>query len=181
MFATCSPRQNVGHGAEFATLYVSDFSGLIGAPGKIRTPDPQIRSLVLYPAELPVLCASRITLMTAIACFQEGAKRSPRQASGRGSDLLLAWLLRCKRDRGFELPNDCRGSAQRRERLFGAGREWSFSAISVPAAVGGAIRNDEAEGGAGFIVLEQFQRATVRSDQLVGNRKTEAGTTATLR
>ena len=26
-----------------------------GAPGKIRTPDPQIRSLVLYPAELPVL------------------------------------------------------------------------------------------------------------------------------
>ncbi len=27
----------------------------IGAPGKIRTPDPQIRSLVLYPAELPVL------------------------------------------------------------------------------------------------------------------------------
>jgi hypothetical protein len=29
--------------------------GLVGAPGKIRTPDPQIRSLVLYPAELPVL------------------------------------------------------------------------------------------------------------------------------
>ena len=25
-----------------------------GAPEKIRTPDPQIRSLVLYPAELPV-------------------------------------------------------------------------------------------------------------------------------
>jgi hypothetical protein len=25
-----------------------------GAPGEIRTPDPQIRSLVLYPAELPV-------------------------------------------------------------------------------------------------------------------------------
>ena len=28
---------------------------LYGAPGKIRTPDPQIRSLVLYPAELPAL------------------------------------------------------------------------------------------------------------------------------
>ncbi len=27
---------------------------LIGAPGRIRTHDPQIRSLVLYPAELPV-------------------------------------------------------------------------------------------------------------------------------
>jgi hypothetical protein len=27
---------------------------MIGAPGRIRTHDPQIRSLVLYPAELPV-------------------------------------------------------------------------------------------------------------------------------
>ena len=33
----------------------SNYDFLIyGAPGKIRTPDPQIRSLVLYPAELPV-------------------------------------------------------------------------------------------------------------------------------
>ena len=31
------------------------YGGKIGAPGKIRTPDPQIRSLVLYPAELPEL------------------------------------------------------------------------------------------------------------------------------
>ena len=30
----------------------SDFLELIGAPEEIRTPDPQIRSLVLYPAEL---------------------------------------------------------------------------------------------------------------------------------
>jgi hypothetical protein len=29
-----------------------------GAPEEIRTPDPQIRSLVLYPAELRALCAS---------------------------------------------------------------------------------------------------------------------------
>ena len=28
-----------------------------GAPEEIRTPDPQIRSLVLYPAELRALCA----------------------------------------------------------------------------------------------------------------------------
>ena len=28
---------------------------LVGAPGEIRTPDPQIRSLVLYPAELRAL------------------------------------------------------------------------------------------------------------------------------
>ena len=31
-----------------------------GAPGRIRTPDPQIRSLVLYPAELPVQGAAVI-------------------------------------------------------------------------------------------------------------------------
>ena len=30
-----------------------------GAPGRIRTPDPQIRSLVLYPAELPVQAVCR--------------------------------------------------------------------------------------------------------------------------
>ena len=30
-----------------------------GALGKIRTPDPQIRSLVLYPAELRALCPAR--------------------------------------------------------------------------------------------------------------------------
>jgi hypothetical protein len=33
----------------FAVLFAN------GAPGRIRTHDPQIRSLVLYPAELPVL------------------------------------------------------------------------------------------------------------------------------
>src|SRR4051794_27005462 len=36
------------HQRQFALLYES------GAPGKIRTRDPQIRSLVLYPSELPV-------------------------------------------------------------------------------------------------------------------------------
>ena len=30
----------------------------IGAPEEIRTPDPQIRSLVLYPAELRALLAT---------------------------------------------------------------------------------------------------------------------------
>ena len=33
--------------------------GTIGAPEEIRTPDPQIRSLVLYPAELRARCAGR--------------------------------------------------------------------------------------------------------------------------
>jgi hypothetical protein len=31
-----------------------------GAPERIRTPDPQIRSLVLYPAELPVRIEAKI-------------------------------------------------------------------------------------------------------------------------
>lgn len=31
---------------------LSQFSNRNGAPEEIRTPDPQIRSLVLYPAEL---------------------------------------------------------------------------------------------------------------------------------
>ena len=34
------------------TGLVFDFSEEIGAPGTIRTSDPQIRSLMLYPAEL---------------------------------------------------------------------------------------------------------------------------------
>src|SRR4051794_30786957 len=34
-------------------------NGLAGAPGRIRTSDPQIRSLVLYPAELRALVAHR--------------------------------------------------------------------------------------------------------------------------
>ena len=32
--------------------FVFNFSKITGAPEEIRTPDPQIRSLVLYPAEL---------------------------------------------------------------------------------------------------------------------------------
>ena len=34
-------------------------SNLDGAPGRIRTSDPQIRSLVLYPAELRALVTTR--------------------------------------------------------------------------------------------------------------------------
>src|SRR5208282_2201434 len=33
---------------------------LSGAPEEIRTPDPQIRSLVLYPAELRARCVARL-------------------------------------------------------------------------------------------------------------------------
>ena len=34
--------------------FIDNFLNIFfGAPGEIRTPDPQIRSLVLYPAEPP--------------------------------------------------------------------------------------------------------------------------------
>ena len=46
------------------SLELTDFIDFIGAPGKIRTPDPQIRSLVLYPAELPVLAVLLRSLKT---------------------------------------------------------------------------------------------------------------------
>ena len=41
----------------------------VGAPGEIRTPDPQIRSLVLYPAELraPVVGGGTYSNRPAIA------------------------------------------------------------------------------------------------------------------
>jgi hypothetical protein len=48
---TCSSRRSsrtVAQRLGFAVLFAD------GAPGRIRTHDPQIRSLVLYPAELPV-------------------------------------------------------------------------------------------------------------------------------
>src|SRR5262249_4765335 len=53
-------------------------SGLVGAPEEIRTPDPQIRSLVLYPAELR---ARRVVAIGSDPQWQEAAKartcRSP--------------------------------------------------------------------------------------------------------
>jgi hypothetical protein len=42
------------HGSGRPNLSCRNRIDLIGAPERIRTSDPQIRSLVLYPAELPV-------------------------------------------------------------------------------------------------------------------------------
>jgi hypothetical protein len=47
------------YGVPNANRYGSEVVDIIGAPEEIRTPDPQIRSLVLYPAELRARCASR--------------------------------------------------------------------------------------------------------------------------
>ena len=45
----CFPIVILGSADEMTFVQAIDFNG---APGEIRTPDPQIRSLVLYPAEL---------------------------------------------------------------------------------------------------------------------------------
>ena len=51
-----------------------------GAPGEIRTPDPQIRSLVLYPAELR---ARRVLAIGFAAYWQASAAAAGRQGSRR--------------------------------------------------------------------------------------------------
>ena len=40
-------------GPELGIVRVAGFIISNGTPGGIRTPDPQVRSLMLYPAELP--------------------------------------------------------------------------------------------------------------------------------
>src|ERR1700720_857701 len=52
----------------------------IGAPGEIRTPDPQIRSLVLYPAELR---ARRVLAIGFAAYWQAPAAAAGREGSRR--------------------------------------------------------------------------------------------------
>ncbi len=63
-----------------------------GAPGAIRTPGPQIRSLVLYPAELRVHTASAIRprLRKAQGFFDETARAVNKGGGGgRISDRFL--------------------------------------------------------------------------------------------
>jgi hypothetical protein len=56
MFADMARTQINGfRGVFFESRYFIELFTIFGAPEGIRTPDPQIRSLVLYPAELPAL------------------------------------------------------------------------------------------------------------------------------
>src|SRR5580692_2575367 len=59
-----------------------DSSGGIGALGAIRTPDPQIRSLMLYPAELRALTETTIFALHNRA--SRGAKRGLEHAVAVG-------------------------------------------------------------------------------------------------
>jgi hypothetical protein len=62
------------------TQQVFDLGNHSGAPEEIRTPDPQIRSLVLYPAELR---ARRVLAIGFAAYWQAPAAAAGRRGSGR--------------------------------------------------------------------------------------------------
>ena len=64
----------------------SNFSQLTGAPEEIRTPDPQIRSLVLYPAEL------RARTGTSSTCRKQAGRTTGRELTC----YLTARLAKCK-------------------------------------------------------------------------------------
>ncbi len=61
--------------------------GKNGAPGKIRTPDPQIRSLVLYPAELPAPVS-----LAGARCVPVGEARKLAKGFGLGKRPDCAFL-----------------------------------------------------------------------------------------
>ncbi len=76
-----------GHGGEISDLNQGgrcrgvqertlDFNG---TPGGIRTPDPQVRSLMLYPAELP----ARSLLLGSGGPLQHGRRRGRARNLGR--------------------------------------------------------------------------------------------------
>ena len=62
---------------------------LAGAPGRIRTSDPQIRSLVLYPAELRALVAQSL----AGATSAEAADLKGSGAVGKPHCEKICWLV----------------------------------------------------------------------------------------
>jgi hypothetical protein len=75
-------RNQLGKTAKTSAKKTIRFKCLTGAPEEIRTPDPQIRSLVLYPAELRALRSPRAAKASpergrALAAFGEAIKTEP--------------------------------------------------------------------------------------------------------
>src|SRR3546814_13438246 len=66
------------------------FRVVTGAPGEIRTPDPQVRSLVLYPAELRARMKQKrnfagIPAVPSISTFSLGRSLGPAPRFCQGS------------------------------------------------------------------------------------------------
>src|SRR5262249_59645500 len=74
--ARCCPTGRRCQGRKNRAEILNQNQRVAGAPEEIRTPDPQIRSLVLYPAELRAL--------------EPLAKTGPRQ-HGIAIDLVTYW------------------------------------------------------------------------------------------
>jgi hypothetical protein len=115
---------------------------LNGAPGEIRTPDPQIRSLVLYPAEL----RARIRLSRAmerekrrgrLAVFLGAGKRKLAGARGeavgarrhRGEPSGLTDARRRRRDPGAKKPRRPPGLSHRLRLLAMTDRLWKRTSV----------------------------------------------------
>src|SRR5438445_5908157 len=94
-----------------------------GAPEGIRTPDPQIRSLVLYPAELPartVRPSAKARRGQGVRSYQRHAGRECTSPTGRAS---------------FRLPGVASRFAVRRpdgQRASGPRREQSARTVANP-------------------------------------------------
>jgi hypothetical protein len=69
---------------------LNQFQKVIGAPEEIRTPDPQIRSLVLYPAELRARRAHRAEIVGG----KRGQNRAPKRPERGHSYSLRSAMAR---------------------------------------------------------------------------------------
>src|ERR1700720_846560 len=122
----------------------------IGAPGEIRTPDPQIRSLVLYPAELR---ARRVVAIGSAAQWQEGAMAR----------------------RGLPAARLCRAAPATPAEWFSS---HGFLTMRAGAAMGGkldgAIGNRQPQGRTDR-ALDQANFAAMGAHQFGGDRKAKSG------
>src|ERR1700692_1835774 len=75
------PQQCADRGSQFYSEWWQ-----FGAPGTIRTSDPQIRSLVLYPAELRARFSLFISGLTAGLLSQSNSGRSRKRPLATGSE-----------------------------------------------------------------------------------------------
>ena len=84
---SCAPQWELARSALNCEIDVTLIT--LGVPEEIRTPDPQIRSLVLYPAELRALCGQLCaesigTLYIRKSALPDGKIRQPRNPLVRG-------------------------------------------------------------------------------------------------
>ena len=92
----CCPRKCRCQEGKSRAEILNQNQRVVGAPEEIRTPDPQIRSLVLYPAELRALDsaagnrpAGRGIAIVLTAYWQELRRELSRRLRGPGLSLIF--------------------------------------------------------------------------------------------